>query len=92
MQYVRMRVKKEEVELFEGNAENETDIPTITHEQYTEITDYLRKKRNPALLPVQIAFLQPYIQHFPQRDIFRLCHKLLFLVILHCLAEKFLRF
>lgn len=56
MQYVRMRVKKEEVELFEGNAENETDIPTITHEQYTEITDYLRKKRNPALLPVQIAY------------------------------------
>lgn len=47
MQYVRMRVKKEEAELFEGNAENETDIPTITHEQYTEITDYLRKKRNP---------------------------------------------
>ena len=56
MQYVRMRVKKEEVELFEGNAENETGIPTITHEQYTEITDYLRKKRNPALLPVQIAY------------------------------------
>ena len=56
MQYVRMRVKKEEGELFEGNAENETDIPTITHEQYTEITDYLRKKRNPALLPVQIAY------------------------------------
>ncbi len=56
MQYVRMRIKKKEVELFEGNAENETDIPTITHEQYTEITDYLRKKRNPALLPVQIAY------------------------------------
>lgn len=55
MQYVHMRVKKEEVELFEGNAENETDIQTITHEQYTQIADYLRKKKNPALLPVQIA-------------------------------------
>lgn len=57
MQYVRMRVKKEEVELFEGNAENKTDIQTITHEQYMRITDYyLCKKKNPALLPVQIAY------------------------------------
>lgn len=56
MQYVRMRVKKEEVELFDDSAVNETDIKTITHEQYTQITDYLRKKKNPALLPIQIAY------------------------------------
>ena len=53
------------MELFEGNAENETNIPTITHEQYTEITDYLREKRNPGL---QVDSRQEKILRHTGRD------------------------
>lgn len=56
MKYMSVQVKKEEEEPFEDNAENETDIQTITHEQYTQITEYLHGKKNLALLPVQIAY------------------------------------
>ncbi len=56
MQYVRMRVKKEDAELFKGTMENEADTQIITHEQYKQITEYFRRKKNPALLPVQIAY------------------------------------
>jgi len=56
MQYVVMRGKKENVKLFSENDREDGTVPTITHEQYLKITDYLYKKKNPMLLPIQIAY------------------------------------
>ena len=33
-----------------------TSAPTISHEQYLQLEDFLKKKDNPALLPIQIAY------------------------------------
>ena len=54
MQYVKIRQKQERQELFSDDEGSE--VPTITHEQYLALTDFLEKKSNPALLPVQIAY------------------------------------
>lgn len=58
MQYVIRHANGEDYELFSedeaGEAPNET--PTITYEQYLKLTAFLEKKKNPALLPIQIAY------------------------------------
>jgi integrase len=56
MQFVVVRGKKEEVELFNENSDDELTVPTISHEQFLALEDFLRKKENPALLPIQIAY------------------------------------
>lgn len=56
MQYVVRRSSGDDYELFTDEAVEENVTPTITHEQYQELTQYLQKKNNPALLPVQIAY------------------------------------
>lgn len=33
-----------------------TSAPTISYEQYLQLEDFLKKKDNPALLPIQIAY------------------------------------
>ncbi len=56
MQYVVWRGKKTEYELFadeDGEIEN---TPTIDHQQFLMLEDFLKKKDNPALLPMQIAY------------------------------------
>lgn len=55
MQYVIRREKKEKVSLFD-NEDNGIETQIITHGQYLKLTDFLSSKRNPALLPVQIAY------------------------------------
>ena len=55
MQYVKIRQRQESQELFSED-EGGGEVPTITHEQYLALTDFLKKKSNPALLPVQIAY------------------------------------
>lgn len=55
MQYVIRREKKEEVNIFE-NDNNGSETQTITHNQYLKLTEYLKDKNNPALLPLQIAY------------------------------------
>ena len=56
MQYVIWRGKKDDYELFsEDNGEVAT-IPTLTHEMYLKLEDFLKAKDNPALLPIQIAY------------------------------------
>ena len=56
MQYVVWRGKKDDYELFsEDNGEVAT-IPTLTHEMYLKLEDFLKAKDNPALLPIQIAY------------------------------------
>ena len=54
MQYVVWRQKKNVIELFSDV--NEAATPTVTHKQYLKLTEYLKAKLNPALLPIQIAY------------------------------------
>ncbi len=56
MQYVKIRHKQETYELFNEDCEDGLTVPTISYEQYKALTDYLKKKENPALLPIQIAY------------------------------------
>ncbi|MBQ3378323.1 MAG: site-specific integrase [Synergistes sp.] len=56
MQYVKVRKKQETQELFTDGDEGGIAVPTISFEQYTSLTDWLKKKDNPALLPIQIAY------------------------------------
>ena len=44
------------MELFAEDSAEENPTPTITHEQYLDLLEYLRKKKNPAILPIQIAY------------------------------------
>ena len=56
MQYVKLRGRKDEADIFCEDEADTVSTPTITHEQYLKLTDYLKSKGNPALLPVQIAY------------------------------------
>ena len=39
-----------------GLGQHMTSAPTISYEQYLQLEDFLKKKDNPALLPIQIAY------------------------------------
>ena len=56
MQYVVWRGKKEEYELFSQEDGDTPAVPTLTHEQFRALEDFLKKKDNPAPLPIQIAY------------------------------------
>ena len=55
MQYVKLRGRKQETDIFSDSEEDTASIPTITHEQFQKLAEFLRAKDNPALLPMQIA-------------------------------------
>ena len=56
MQYVKLRGRKQETDIFSDSEEDTSSIPTITHEQFQMLEEFLKAKDNPALLPVQIAY------------------------------------
>ena len=56
MQYVVWRSKKEDYDLFSDEDGNTDSTPTLSHEQYLKLEEFLKKKDNPALLPIQIAY------------------------------------
>ena len=56
MQYVKIRHRQETYELFNKDNEDGVTVPTISFEQFKVLTDFLKKKENPALLPIQIAY------------------------------------
>ena len=56
MQYIKIRQKHDTYELFHEDNEDGLTVPTISYEQFKALTDYLQKKENPALLPIQIAY------------------------------------
>ncbi len=56
MQYVVWRGKKEDYELFSDENGDTASTPTLSHEQYLKLEEFLKKKDNPALLPIQIAY------------------------------------
>ena len=53
MEYVVWRWQTEESELFAEDDDEEAASNVITYEQYIKLTDYLKQKENPALLPTQ---------------------------------------
>uniref|UniRef100_UPI00405673AE tyrosine-type recombinase/integrase n=1 Tax=Agathobacter sp. TaxID=2021311 RepID=UPI00405673AE len=56
MQFVEIRKRSREVHLFSDNY-IETEAPhLISAQQWKHITAYLKEKKNPALLPMQIAY------------------------------------
>lgn len=56
MQYVVRRSQSEDYELFAQNGATEQVTPTINNEKFKELVSYLAKKKNPAILPIQIAY------------------------------------
>ena len=56
MQYVVWRGKKEDYDLFSDEDGNTDSTPTLSPEQYLKLEEFLKKKDNPALLPIQIAY------------------------------------
>ncbi len=56
MQYVKIRHKQESYKLFNEDSKCELTVPTISYEQFQLLTSYMKKKENPAILPIQIAY------------------------------------
>ena len=56
MQYVVMRTKSDDVDIFASADTDDKNVQAITHEQFMQVVDYLKKKHNPAALPIQIAY------------------------------------
>ena len=56
MQYIVMRGKKEEYDLFSDEDSDTVSKPTLDYEQYCKLEEFLKAKDNPALLPIQIAY------------------------------------
>ena len=57
MQYVVKRVKDDEYELFTEDGTGDLPVERDNlHEQYLALNELLKKKHNPALLPIQIAY------------------------------------
>ena len=57
MQYVVMRHKKDDMDLFAEETDTETGkVKPISYEQYQKLTAQLGKRSKDAILPVQIAY------------------------------------
>lgn len=56
MQYVVLKRKSEEVDLFADDTQADMTAKPIDHNQYKILMDYLEQKNNPAILPIQIAY------------------------------------
>ena len=56
MQYVKLRGRKEETDIFSDSGEDIVPVPVITHGEYQRLTEFLQRKKTPALLAVQIAY------------------------------------
>ncbi|MGL5272213.1 MAG: tyrosine-type recombinase/integrase [Phocaeicola sp.] len=57
MQYVVLRGNQDDFEMFSSDTDGETDkSPVVTDEQFRQMSEYLQRTNNPALLPIQIAY------------------------------------
>ena len=56
MQFVKLRGRRDDTDIFAEDDEGIPETSTITHEQYLALTNHLKKKKSPALLPLQIAY------------------------------------
>ena len=46
--YVKLRGRKQETDIFSDSEEDTASIPTITHEQFQKLEEFLKAKDNPA--------------------------------------------
>jgi integrase len=56
MQYIKMRHKSEDVDLFLENDDEQEDAPILSHGDYERLIAYLEENNPPALLPIQISY------------------------------------
>ncbi len=56
MQYIVLKKKSDDVNLFAEDDEELDDTTPITYEQYLQLMEYLEEKNKPAVLPIQIAY------------------------------------
>lgn len=56
MQYVVLKRKNDEVDLFADSTETYLGTKPIDNNQYRILMNYLKKKNQPAILPIQIAY------------------------------------
>lgn len=56
MQYIVLKKKMDDVNLFADEDEELEDTTPITYEQYLQLMEYLEKRNKPAILPIQIAY------------------------------------
>ena len=56
MQYVVLRKKSENADLFTDGESEDAGTTPLTFQQYQELMAYLEKKNKPAILPMQIAY------------------------------------
>jgi integrase len=56
MQYVVQKKKTDNVDLFAEEDTDCKDTTPLTHEQYLSLMEYLEKKNQPGILPIQIAY------------------------------------
>jgi hypothetical protein len=56
MQYVKLKRKTEDVDLFSDDNMEVADTPILSHEDYKRLITHLEKKNPPAILPIQISY------------------------------------
>jgi integrase len=56
MQYVKMKRKAEDVDLFSDDDMEQAETPILSHEDYKRLITYLKEKNPPAVLPIQISY------------------------------------
>jgi integrase len=56
MQYVKLKRKAEDVDLFSDDDMELADTPILSHGDYERLIAYLEKKNPPAILPIQISY------------------------------------
>ncbi len=56
MQYIKLKRKAEEMDLFSEEDTDQVGTQPISHEGYEKLIAYLEKKNPPAVLPIQIAY------------------------------------
>jgi integrase len=56
MQYIKLKRKTEEVNLFSEEDMGQSGTQPISHDDYEKLIAYLEKKNPPAVLPMQIAY------------------------------------
>lgn len=56
MQYIKLKRKAEEVDLFSEEDMGQSGTQPISHDDYEKLIVYLEKKNPPAILPIQIAY------------------------------------
>ncbi len=64
MQYIKLKYQTDEVDLFSDD-DMDGDIQPIPREDYERLIEYLQKRIQPAILPIQIAYYAGFVSEKP---------------------------